>query len=144
MTLKGSTVMIVTSIQNIVTLFLEFQVESLNKVIIIFTWPKVTKRRYIIAVVYEELVYVHTAHCMKPLLKNYNVTSKVCTVLKEKGQSCTSFPPMTCLPFRSFHCLMDKKTWGSRSKKICFYNKPFYFIFSIFLYTPLLLRFLLS
>lgn len=37
MTLKGSTVMVVTSEQNILTLFLEFQVESLNKVIIIFT-----------------------------------------------------------------------------------------------------------
>lgn len=93
MTLKGSTVMVVTSEQNILTLFLEFQVESLNKVIIIFTWPKVTKRRYIIAVVYEELVYVHTAHCMKPLLKNYNVTSKVCTALKEKDKAALHFPP---------------------------------------------------
>lgn len=32
----------------------------------------------------EVLVYVHSAHCMKTLLKNDNVTFKVCTELKDK------------------------------------------------------------
>lgn len=39
----------------------------------------------------EMLVYVHTARCMKPLLKNDNITFKVCTELKDKAA--LQFPP---------------------------------------------------
>lgn len=39
----------------------------------------------------EKSVYVYTAHCMKPLLKNDNVISKVCTELKDKAA--LQFPP---------------------------------------------------
>lgn len=83
----------------------------------------------------EMLVYVHTARCMKPLLKNDNITFKVCTELRTKLHF--SFPHDVSA-FQATPLSDGQKITGTRSKDICFYNKPFYFIFSIFLYAHLL------
>lgn len=137
-TLKGNSIQAVPSVQNIATLFLEFQLESFNLSITMFTWPKVTKIRCIIATVLWKCWYMCILLTIWNLLKNNNVTSKVHTELKDKAAlQCLHFPPL--------HCLMDKNISHQKTNKkdICFYNKPFCFIFSILLYAHLLLRFLL-
>lgn len=61
MTLKGNSLRVVPSEQNIPTLFLEFQLESLSfEAIIRFSSSKVTKRRYIIATVLQKRWYMCT------------------------------------------------------------------------------------